>query len=134
MISAPTGSMPKVIGSSIAMVAIGPTPGSTPISVPTRQPDEAQAIASPNWRMVSENTTTAPSTQSGPRRVQRSRPGPGVVKAETAMMTPRPPTSTASAWGSMPGPIARKDPVASADACHSAKSPMATKKSPAPSS
>ena len=38
MISAPTGSSPKVIGSSMAIVAIGPTPGSTPISVPTRQP------------------------------------------------------------------------------------------------
>src|SRR5262245_57248653 len=38
MISAPVGSTLKVIGSSIAMVAIGPTPGSTPISVPTRQP------------------------------------------------------------------------------------------------
>ena len=30
--------MPKVIGSSMVMVAIGPTPGSTPISVPIRQP------------------------------------------------------------------------------------------------
>ncbi len=38
MISAPTGGRPKVIGSSMAMVAIGPTPGSTPISVPIRQP------------------------------------------------------------------------------------------------
>ena len=38
MISAPTGGRPKVIGSSIAMVASGPMPGSTPISVPTRAP------------------------------------------------------------------------------------------------
>jgi hypothetical protein len=38
MISAPTGSSPKVSGNSIAMVAIGPTPGSTPMSVPIRQP------------------------------------------------------------------------------------------------
>ena len=42
MISAPVGSSPKVIGSSMAMVAIGPTPGSTPISVPTRQPRKAR--------------------------------------------------------------------------------------------
>ena len=38
MMSAPIGSMPNVSGSSIAMVAIGPTPGSTPTSVPTMQP------------------------------------------------------------------------------------------------
>src|SRR5882672_11166153 len=38
MISAPTGGRPKVIGSSIAMVASGPRPGSTPTSVPTRAP------------------------------------------------------------------------------------------------
>src|SRR5690349_16332460 len=38
MISAPTGGSPKVTGSSMVMVAMGPMPGSTPISVPTRQP------------------------------------------------------------------------------------------------
>ena len=38
MISAPTGGRPKVIGSSIAMVASDPMPGSTPISVPTSAP------------------------------------------------------------------------------------------------
>ena len=38
MISAPTGATLKVIGSSIAMVASGPMPGSTPISVPTETP------------------------------------------------------------------------------------------------
>src|SRR5213075_2476853 len=38
MISAPTGGRPKVIGSSIAMVASGPMPGSTPIKVPTSAP------------------------------------------------------------------------------------------------
>src|SRR5215467_6743559 len=38
MISAPTGGRPKVIGSSIAMVASGPSPGRTPTSVPTRAP------------------------------------------------------------------------------------------------
>src|SRR3954469_6943297 len=38
MMSAPTGGRPKVIGSSIAIVASGPMPGSTPISVPTMAP------------------------------------------------------------------------------------------------
>src|SRR6476620_7693994 len=38
MISAPTGGKPKVIGSSMATVAIVPIPGSTPTSVPTKAP------------------------------------------------------------------------------------------------
>src|SRR5438128_2485265 len=38
MISAPTGGRPKVIGSSMATVAMVPMPGSTPTSVPTRAP------------------------------------------------------------------------------------------------
>src|SRR5262245_47601187 len=42
MMSEDSGSSPKVIGSSIAMVGIGPMPGSTPISVPSRQPSRAK--------------------------------------------------------------------------------------------
>src|SRR4051812_22019782 len=38
MIRAPTGGRPKVIGSSIATVAMVPMPGSTPTSVPTSAP------------------------------------------------------------------------------------------------
>ena len=38
MISADTGGKPKVTGSSIAIVAVGPRPGSTPISVPRKTP------------------------------------------------------------------------------------------------
>jgi hypothetical protein len=38
MISAAIGDRLKVIGSSIAMVATGPTPGRTPISVPSSTP------------------------------------------------------------------------------------------------
>src|SRR5437588_103823 len=38
MISAPTGGSPKVMGSSMAMVATEPMPGSTPINVPTSAP------------------------------------------------------------------------------------------------
>src|SRR6478609_9354119 len=39
MISAPSGSRLNVTGSSMAIVAIGPMPGSTPMSVPIRQPN-----------------------------------------------------------------------------------------------
>jgi len=38
MISAGVGPSPKVKGSSIATVATGPMPGSTPTSVPRKQP------------------------------------------------------------------------------------------------
>ena len=38
MIMAATGGTLKVSGSSIAMVAVGPIPGSTPIKVPTSTP------------------------------------------------------------------------------------------------
>src|SRR3569832_1995483 len=41
MISADTGGSAYVAGSSIAMVATGPMPGSTPISVPSTQPMKA---------------------------------------------------------------------------------------------
>ena len=43
MIRPDTGSRWKVSGSSMAMVAIGPMPGSTPISVPTIAPRNANA-------------------------------------------------------------------------------------------
>src|SRR6476620_11828811 len=59
MISAPTGGRPKVIGSSIAIVASGPMPGSTPISVPTSAPIRQSprlvgvtATPKPNQRFV----------------------------------------------------------------------------------
>jgi len=38
MIRAATGGSVKVMGSSMAMVATGPSPGSTPTSVPSRTP------------------------------------------------------------------------------------------------
>src|SRR5204863_765246 len=41
MISEAVGGRWKVIGSSMAMVATGPMPGRTPISVPTMQPTSA---------------------------------------------------------------------------------------------
>src|SRR5262245_18316570 len=55
MISAPVGSTLKVSGSSMAMVAIGPTPGSTPTKVPTRQPRKHSA------RFVGDSAVAKPS-------------------------------------------------------------------------
>src|SRR5947207_13217894 len=57
MMSAPVGSMPKVIGSSMVMVAIRPTPGSTPIRVPMRQPMKHSA------RFLSDSATAIPSAR-----------------------------------------------------------------------
>jgi hypothetical protein len=38
MMSEPSGDSPKVMGSSMAMVASGPMPGRTPITVPSSVP------------------------------------------------------------------------------------------------
>src|SRR5665647_1889418 len=54
MISAPTGGRPKVMGSSIATVAIVPIPGNTPTSVPTRAPIRQSS------RLIGENATPKP--------------------------------------------------------------------------
>src|SRR5438445_13677856 len=54
MISAPTGGKPKVIGSSMATVAMVPMPGSTPTSVPTRAPIRHSS------RLIGENATPKP--------------------------------------------------------------------------
>src|SRR3954453_15924845 len=62
MISAGAGSRPKVNGKSIATVATGPIPGSTPTSVPRKQPMkqyrmfcQLSAMPNPNarWESVS---------------------------------------------------------------------------------
>src|SRR5512145_490009 len=62
MMSAPVGSTLSVSGISMAIVAIGPTPGSTPISVPTRQPTKPRkrfmgdsAVAKPSARLLSNS-------------------------------------------------------------------------------
>src|SRR4051812_42885523 len=55
MIRAEVGGTLKVIGSSIAMVASGPIPGSTPISVPRKQPMKQ------NHRFWSVKATLKPS-------------------------------------------------------------------------
>ncbi len=54
MISAPTGGRPKVIGSSMATVAMVPMPGSTPTSVPTSAPIRQSS------RFIGENATPKP--------------------------------------------------------------------------
>src|ERR1700732_3861893 len=54
MISAPTGRMPKVIGSNIATVAMVPMPGSTPTSVPTSAPIRHKR------RLIGESATPKP--------------------------------------------------------------------------
>src|SRR4029450_1490750 len=54
LISAPTGGRPKVIGSSIATVAMVPMPGSTPTSVPTSAPIRQSS------RLIGENARPKP--------------------------------------------------------------------------
>src|SRR3954447_16947092 len=54
MINAPTGGRPKVMGSSIATVAMVPMPGSTPTSVPTRAPIRQSR------RLIGVNATPKP--------------------------------------------------------------------------
>src|SRR6476619_6972902 len=54
MINAPTGGRPKVMGSSIATVAMVPMPGSTPTSVPTSAPTRHSR------RLIGENATPKP--------------------------------------------------------------------------
>ena len=69
MISAPTGGSPKVIGSSIATVAMVPMPGNTPTSVPTRAPTRhsirligVKATPNPSARLENRSAIT-PSLQ-----------------------------------------------------------------------
>src|SRR4051812_3168000 len=57
MISADTGGTLNVIGSSMAIVASGPIPGSTPISVPRKQPMKQ------NHRFCSVKATLKPSNR-----------------------------------------------------------------------
>src|SRR3954470_8266225 len=63
MIRDPVGSTLNVSGSSMAMVAIGPTPGRTPISVPIRQPMKHSA------RFLSDSATLNPSARLSNRSI-----------------------------------------------------------------
>src|SRR3970040_1729752 len=67
MISAATGGTLKVIGSSIAIVASGPMPGSTPISVPRNTPMKQNhrfcsdsATVKPKMRLLKRSISVAP--------------------------------------------------------------------------
>src|SRR5215470_14168753 len=75
MMSAPVGSTLKVSGKSMAMVAIGPIPGSTPIKVPTRHPMKASrrltgdnAVAKPSPRLPIKSNIATFSIADQPRR------------------------------------------------------------------
>src|SRR5713226_6841735 len=79
MMSAPVGSTLKVSGNNMAMVAIGPMPGSTPIKVPTRHPMKQStrlvgdnAVAKPSPRLPMKSNMDASSITEQPRR-QRDR-------------------------------------------------------------
>src|SRR5436189_6335873 len=69
MISADTGFRLNVIGSSIAMVATGPTPGRTPISVPSRTPINAYS------RLIGVIATPKPRIRLWKRSMRASAPG-----------------------------------------------------------
>src|SRR3954464_15708587 len=75
MISADTGGSAYVAGSSMAMVATGPMPGSTPISVPSRQPMKAysrligvNATPKPIERLEIRSMVFSPRDEAGPHR------------------------------------------------------------------
>ena len=57
MISAEVGGRVYIEGSSMAIVAIGPNPGSTPISVPSKAPRKAYP------RLASDSEVWKPSTR-----------------------------------------------------------------------
>src|SRR5688572_16236888 len=76
MMSAPSGLSPNVTGSSIAMVAIGPIPGSTPISVPTRQPNRQKprligvaAAPKPVARLAKRSMSDGPDHEGLPQQL-----------------------------------------------------------------
>ena len=87
MMSAPTGSRPKVIGSSMVMVAMGPTPGSTPIRVPMQQPTKQYQT------FLSESATSSPSARLAIRSVTARGPQ-RMMMAFTAAKTPTTPALT----------------------------------------
>src|SRR5258706_1645370 len=75
MMSADTGGSAYVVGNSIAIVATGPMPGSTPISVPISEPNSAyrrltglNATPNPNARWLKSSMSFASSAELGPDR------------------------------------------------------------------
>ena len=76
MIRAPTGGSPKVIGSSIAIVATDPMPGSTPIRVPTSAPIMT------NSKFIGEKATPKPSARFARRSDMTAIPDPELRDAD----------------------------------------------------
>src|SRR5262245_22612631 len=79
MISAATGATLKVMGSSIAIVASGPMPGSTPIRVPRKQPMkqyqrfcQVSATLKPNTRLWNSSILVSPQTLD--HRIRQAQP------------------------------------------------------------
>src|SRR5258708_3399565 len=116
MISAPTGGRAKVIGSSIAMVASGPIPGSTPISVPTIAPTKHRKMfigngmvmpRNPILRSMNWNTTPKPSA----RLVMRSMSGPLEPRPELQRQVQPPREQQRAEGGEHRGPDQRLDPA-----------------------
>src|SRR3954453_12340151 len=78
MINAPTGGKPKVIGNSIATVAMVPIPGSTPTSVPTNAPVRqsrrltgVNATPKPRARLEKSSAITPSRNQKTREQLQR---------------------------------------------------------------
>src|SRR3972149_4525734 len=69
-ITAEVGAIPYVMGSSSAMVAGGPSPGRTPIAVPTSAPTKPEA------RVVGVGAIADPSAEGEQPRDGRRRPEP----------------------------------------------------------
>src|SRR5215207_7943198 len=89
MISAPVGSTLKVSGNSMAMVAIGPTPGSTPTRVPTMQPRKQSArfigdsaVAKPSPRLPTKSNMACASIADQPRGERDRQPERNLEQAD----------------------------------------------------
>src|SRR5262249_29087255 len=86
MISAPTGGRPKVIGSSIAMVATEPTPGNTPTKVPTSAPSRQNRILyglAATWKPSQRFARRSDMTYSPPSQEKRGQSWNGRLSRET---------------------------------------------------
>src|ERR1700710_3076544 len=82
MISAPTGGRPKVMGSSMATVAMVPMPGSTPTRVPTSTPIRhsmrligVKATPKPRARFEKSSAITSSLNQKTREKLQRQPQG-----------------------------------------------------------
>src|SRR3990170_2246663 len=94
MISDETGSRLKVIGSSIAMVAVGPMPGSTPTAVPSATPtrqyrmfSRRSAVSNPSRRLSSSSIRRSerePRAEQVEPQLEREDEDPNAQRGQTA--------------------------------------------------